>query len=74
MTPSEQIKRLFAEYEKAFSELDIEKNAEFFADTFISAGPKGAIACFVSCAEDWAGTEDYPVHSSPRRAAGYAGT
>ena len=43
MTPSEQIKRLFAEYEKAFSELDIEKNAEFFADTFISAGPRGAI-------------------------------
>ncbi len=38
------IKNLFAEYEKAFSALDIEKNAEFFADAFISAGPKGAIA------------------------------
>lgn len=38
------IKKLFEEYEKAFSELDIEKNAGFFADAFISAGPRGAIA------------------------------
>jgi hypothetical protein len=38
------VKRLFTEYEKAFSVLDIEKNAAFFADTFISAGPRGAIA------------------------------
>ena len=38
------VKRLFTEYEKAFSALDIEKNAAFFADTFISAGPRGAIA------------------------------
>ena len=43
MTTSEPIKRLFAEYEKAFNALDIEKNAKFFADTFISAGPRGAI-------------------------------
>ena len=38
------IKKLFEEYEKAFSELDIEKQAGFFSDTFISAGPRGAIA------------------------------
>ena len=35
-------KGLFAEYEKAFAALDIEKSATFFADTFISAGPRGA--------------------------------
>jgi hypothetical protein len=38
------IQKLFAEYEKAFAALDIEKSAEFFADTFISAGPRGTIA------------------------------
>ena len=38
------IKKLFAEYEKAFAHLDIERSAGFFADTFISAGPAGAIA------------------------------
>jgi uncharacterized protein YndB with AHSA1/START domain len=41
---SDSLHKLFSGYEKAFSALDIEKNAEFFADTFISAGPKGAIA------------------------------
>lgn len=44
MIKDESIKKLFAEYEKAFSALDVKKNAEFFADTFISAGPQGAIA------------------------------
>ena len=39
-----KLEKLFAEYEKAFSELNIEKNATLFADTFISAGPKGTIA------------------------------
>jgi hypothetical protein len=38
------VKKLFADYEKAFSALDIEKQVDFFADTFISAGPKGTIA------------------------------
>ncbi len=38
------IKRFFSEYESSFSELDLEKQAGMFADTFISAGPKGAIA------------------------------
>lgn len=37
------IERLFAEYEKAFNALDIEKNATFFTDSFISAGPNGII-------------------------------
>ena len=40
---SEAIKKLFKDYEKAFSELDIERSADFFADTFISAGPNGTI-------------------------------
>ena len=38
------IEKLFIEYEKVFNNLDIKKNAELLADTFISAGPKGAIA------------------------------
>jgi len=39
-----QIEKLFIEYEKAFNALDVKKNAELFSDSFISAGPKGAIA------------------------------
>ena len=35
---------LFTEYEKSFAALDIKKRAGFFSDTFISAGPRGAIA------------------------------
>jgi ketosteroid isomerase-like protein len=38
------IEKLFSEYEKAFNALDIHKNAELYTDTFISAGPRGAIA------------------------------
>jgi hypothetical protein len=38
-----KINELFFEYEKAFNELDIRKTAGFFAETFISAGPKGTI-------------------------------
>jgi ketosteroid isomerase-like protein len=37
-------KKLFAGYEKAFDALDIEKQVDFFAETFISAGPRGTIA------------------------------
>ena len=44
MIEDESTKRLFAEYEEAFSALDMEKSAGFFAETFISAGPRGAIA------------------------------
>ncbi len=43
MVVSESVKRLFEEYEKAFSALDIARSAGFFADTFISAGPNGTI-------------------------------
>ena len=38
-----KLDELFADYEKAFNQLDIKKNAEFFSDSFISAGPKGII-------------------------------
>ena len=44
MIKDESIKKMFAEYEKAFAALDIKKNSEFFADIFISAGPNGVIA------------------------------
>lgn len=37
-------KQLFAEYEKAFNKLEIEKQVPMFAEHFISAGPKGSIA------------------------------
>lgn len=40
----EKINKLFSDYEKAFSALDFKENALMFSDTFISAGPKGAIA------------------------------
>jgi len=49
MTGDDSIKKLFLEYEKAFSALDIAKNAEFFAEVFISAGPRGASACALAC-------------------------
>ena len=38
------VKKLFAEYEKAFNALDVEKQVPLFAEHFISAGPKGSIA------------------------------
>ena len=44
MIKDEAIKQLFAEYEKAFNALDIEKQVPFFAEQFISAGPGGSIA------------------------------
>ena len=37
------VRRFFSEYEKAFSALDLQRSAEFFADSFISAGPNGTI-------------------------------
>ncbi len=37
------VRKLFSEHEKAFNELDMKKSAEFFADSFISAGPNGTI-------------------------------
>ena len=44
MIKDESIKAIFAEYEKAFASLDFKKSAGFFADIFISAGPRGVIA------------------------------
>jgi hypothetical protein len=41
---NDAIRNLFVVYEKAFSALDMEKIAGLFADTFISAGPRGMIA------------------------------
>jgi len=41
---SEGIDRLFKLYEKAFDKLDLKTIADYYADTFISAGPKGTIA------------------------------
>jgi uncharacterized protein YndB with AHSA1/START domain len=41
---NDPVQRLFAAYEKAFLALDMEKTAGLFADTFISAGPRGVIA------------------------------
>jgi len=38
------INKLFAEYEKAFNALEVEKQVSFFAEHFISAGPRGSIA------------------------------
>ena len=38
------VKKLFADYEKAFDALDIDKQVPLFAETFLSAGPKGTIA------------------------------
>lgn len=40
----DKVKKLFAEYERAFSALEVEKQVPFFADHFISAGPRGSIA------------------------------
>lgn len=41
---TDAVKKLFAEYEKAFNALDVEKQVPFFAEHFISAGPRGSIA------------------------------
>lgn len=41
---NEDVRKLFAEYEKLFDALDVAGQARFFADSFISAGPHGAIA------------------------------
>jgi len=41
---TDAVKKLFAQYEKAFSSLDVEKQVPLFAEHFISAGPRGSIA------------------------------
>ena len=40
----EELDALFKQYETAFNKLDLKKLADYYADTFISAGPKGTIA------------------------------
>ena len=44
MLTKEQIDTFFADFEKHFSALDVQAQADAYADTFISAGPKGTIA------------------------------
>jgi len=39
-----RIERLFAEYGKSFSALDLQNTARLYADNFIAAGPKGVIS------------------------------
>ncbi len=41
---TDAIKELFAQYEKAFNALEVEKQVPLFAEHFISAGPRGSIA------------------------------
>lgn len=41
---NEDVRKLLAEYEKLFDALDVAGQARFLADSFISAGPHGAIA------------------------------
>jgi hypothetical protein len=38
----EGLTALFAEYEKAFSSLDLERSASFYAESFIAADPNGS--------------------------------
>jgi hypothetical protein len=39
---TDTIKKLFAQYEKAFNALEVEKQVPLFAEHFISAGPQGS--------------------------------
>lgn len=50
----DKIEKLFSRYELAFSRLDLDDIAELYADTFISAGPKGTIAESKKDFRDWA--------------------
>ncbi|MDQ1280521.1 MAG: uncharacterized protein QG670_1784 [Thermoproteota archaeon] len=43
-TMTEAVKKFFAEYEKAFIALEVERQVPMFAEHFMSAGPKGNIA------------------------------
>jgi hypothetical protein len=40
----EQLDTLFKQYETAFNKLDLETISGYYADTFMSAGPRGVIA------------------------------
>lgn len=39
-----RLRKLFEDYERAFNALEVDKQAPFFAEHFISGGPKGSIA------------------------------
>ena len=39
-----RIEKLFADYGKSFSALDLQNTAKLYADNFIAAGPKGVIS------------------------------
>jgi hypothetical protein len=39
-----RLTKLFHDYERAFNALEVDKQAPFFAEHFISAGPQGSIA------------------------------
>ena len=41
---SAQVDTLFKQYEAAFNTLDLKAISDYYADTFISAGPKGTIS------------------------------
>ena len=49
-----KLEKLFEEYEQAFNKLDIAAIGQHYADTFISAGPKGSIARDKKDFLDWA--------------------
>lgn len=44
METSTAVRKLFENYTVVFDTLDFKKQAEYFADTFIMAGPKGAVS------------------------------
>lgn len=37
-------KSFFGDYERAFNDVDVRRQAEMFDDSFLTAGPKGAVA------------------------------
>lgn len=45
MALSAAIEKLFNAYAVAFDKLDFENQAQYFANAFIMAGPKGAVSC-----------------------------
>jgi hypothetical protein len=50
-----KVEKMFRDYEKAFSTLNVKKNASYYSDTVISAGPEGSI---VTLKEDLIKTAD----------------
>src|SRR4051812_19068365 len=44
MQPTNTIEQLFTEYAQTFDKLDFNTQAQFFADTFMMAGPAGVVS------------------------------